>query len=55
MEEMRSPRLDGLKKNDAFPQPLITPTAKADEGHDEDITTDEILKCGLCTAEAWAG
>jgi phosphoribosylaminoimidazole-succinocarboxamide synthase len=45
---------NGLKENDAFPEPLITPSTKADEGHDEDITPDEILKRGLCTAEEWA-
>lgn len=45
---------DGLKENDAFPQPIITPSTKADEGHDEDITPDEILQRGLCTPEEWS-
>lgn len=44
---------DGLKENDAFPEPLITPSTKADEGHDVDITPDEILARGLCTREEW--
>ena len=45
---------DGLKESDAFPVPIITPSTKADEGHDEDITPKEILERGLCTAEEWA-
>lgn len=44
---------DGLRENDVFPTPLITPSTKADEGHDEDITPDEILARGLCTKEEW--
>lgn len=44
---------DGLKESDRLPQPIITPSTKADEGHDEDITPDEILARGLCTAEEW--
>jgi phosphoribosylaminoimidazole-succinocarboxamide synthase len=44
---------EGLKENDAFPTPLITPSTKADEGHDEDITPKEILERGLCTPEEW--
>ncbi|KAB2806777.1 phosphoribosylaminoimidazolesuccinocarboxamide synthase [Phaeocystidibacter luteus] len=39
---------DGLRENDAFPQPIITPTTKADQGlHDEDISREEILKQGI--------
>ncbi|TAF72873.1 MAG: phosphoribosylaminoimidazolesuccinocarboxamide synthase [Bacteroidetes bacterium] len=34
---------DGLKESDAFPKPIITPTTKASEGHDEDISKAEIL------------
>ena len=34
---------DGLKQNDAFPHPILTPTTKAQEGHDEDISLHEIL------------
>lgn len=45
---------DGMRENDFFPTPIITPSTKAAEGHDEDITPDEILSRGLATAEAWA-
>ena len=38
------PMPDGLKENDKFPQPIITPTTKASVGHDEDISREEILK-----------
>ena len=34
---------DGLKENDRFPEPIITPTLKADAGHDEDISREEII------------
>jgi len=34
---------DGMKENDRFPSPILTPTTKADVGHDEDISRDEIL------------
>lgn len=44
---------DGLKENDFFPAPIITPSTKASEGHDEDITADEILKTGLATKAEW--
>lgn len=37
------PMPDGLNENDRLPEPIITPTTKATEGHDEDITRDEIL------------
>jgi phosphoribosylaminoimidazole-succinocarboxamide synthase len=43
----------GLKENDFFPSPIITPSTKAAEGHDEDITAEEILQRGLCTAQEW--
>lgn len=36
-----------MRENDAFPEPIITPTTKADEGHDEDISREEILKQGI--------
>lgn len=42
---------DGLKENDKLPQPIITPTTKADEGHDEDISREEILNKGIVSAE----
>lgn len=44
---------EGLKENDPFPAPLITPSTKAAEGHDEDISEEEILKQGLANAEDW--
>lgn len=45
---------EGLKENDYFPTPIITPSTKASEGHDEDISKEEIIKQGLATAEEWA-
>ncbi len=44
---------DGLKENDFFPSPLITPSTKAAEGHDEDISEVEILAQGLATPAEW--
>jgi phosphoribosylaminoimidazole-succinocarboxamide synthase len=41
------PLPEGMKENDALPQPIITPTTKAEQGHDEDISREEILKRGL--------
>ncbi|MTI20839.1 phosphoribosylaminoimidazolesuccinocarboxamide synthase, partial [Fulvivirga sp. RKSG066] len=38
---------EGLKENDKLPKPIITPTTKAHEGHDEDISREEIIKQGL--------
>jgi len=38
---------EGLKENDQLPQPIITPTTKAAEGHDEDISREEILRQGI--------
>lgn len=38
---------EGLHENDKLPEPIITPTTKAHEGHDEDISKEEILKQGL--------
>lgn len=40
---------DGLKEHDRLPQPIITPSTKADEGHDEDISREEILRQGIVT------
>lgn len=39
-----------MRENDPFPEPIITPTTKADEGHDEDISREEILKQGIVSA-----
>ncbi|HOI87775.1 MAG TPA: phosphoribosylaminoimidazolesuccinocarboxamide synthase [Lentimicrobium sp.] len=41
------PMPDGMKENDRFPEPIITPTTKAAVGHDEDISREEILSQGL--------
>jgi len=42
------PMLEGMKENDKFPEPLITPSTKAENGeHDEDITREEILSKGI--------
>lgn len=38
---------EGMKENDKFPEPIITPATKADEGHDEDISREEILRKGI--------
>lgn len=42
---------DGLKENDKLPAPIITPTTKAHEGHDEDISRKQILAQGLVSEE----
>ncbi len=44
---------DGMIENQKFPVPLVTPTTKAEQGHDEDITPDEIISQGLATEEEW--
>lgn len=44
---------DGLKESDHFPEPIITPSTKADAGHDEDISEEDILRQGLATADEW--
>ncbi len=41
------PMPEGMKENEKFPQPLITPTTKAEVGHDEDISREEIINQGL--------
>lgn len=38
---------EGLNENDPFPEPIITPATKADEGHDIDISREEIIKQGI--------
>jgi len=42
---------EGLKENDPFPSPIITPTTKASEGHDEDISREDILAKGIVSEE----
>lgn len=44
-----NPLPEGLKENDKLPHPIITPTTKAEEGHDEDISREEILSQGIVT------
>ncbi len=44
---------EGLKEHDFFPTPIVTPSTKASEGHDEDITPEQIISNGLATAEEW--
>jgi phosphoribosylaminoimidazole-succinocarboxamide synthase len=45
---------EGMVENEYFPTPIITPSTKASEGHDEDISKEEIIKQGLASAEDWA-
>ncbi|MAW65913.1 MAG: phosphoribosylaminoimidazolesuccinocarboxamide synthase [Flavobacteriales bacterium] len=42
---------EGLKNNQKFPKPIITPTTKADEGHDEDISREDIISNGIVSEE----
>ena len=44
---------DGMKKNEHFDEPILTPATKAEEGHDEDISEQEILDRELVTEEIW--
>ena len=41
---------EGMRENDAFPVPIITPATKAEEGHDEDISKEEIIAQGIVSA-----
>ncbi len=58
-EEARTPVLcgvempAGMREADAFPEPIITPATKAEEGHDEDISRAEILARGIVTKEVY--
>jgi phosphoribosylaminoimidazole-succinocarboxamide synthase len=45
---------EGMKENDYFPSPIITPSTKASEGHDEDISMEEIIAQQICSSEEWA-
>lgn len=47
------PMPEGMKENDAFPSPIITPATKADEGHDEDISKEAILEQGIVSPAIW--
>jgi phosphoribosylaminoimidazole-succinocarboxamide synthase len=44
---------EGMRENDFFPNPIITPSTKASEGHDEDISKEQIIEQGLTTAAEW--
>ncbi|MDE6489471.1 MAG: phosphoribosylaminoimidazolesuccinocarboxamide synthase [Paramuribaculum sp.] len=45
---------EGMRENQAFPEPIITPTTKADAGHDENISKEEIIAQGIVSAEDYA-
>ncbi len=45
---------EGMKENERFPEPIITPTTKADEGHDMNISREEIISQGIVSAEDYA-
>ena len=42
---------EGMRENERFPRPIITPTTKADEGHDENISKEEIIAQGIVSRE----
>lgn len=44
---------DGMKENDYFSSPIITPSTKAEQGHDEDISKEDIIAKGIVSAEDW--
>jgi len=44
---------EGMQENDFFPTPIITPSTKASEGHDEDISKEDIIQQGLASATDW--
>jgi phosphoribosylaminoimidazole-succinocarboxamide synthase len=48
------PLPEGMKENDYFPAPIITPSTKAEVGHDEDISRDEIIRRNLVSASDYA-
>ena len=45
---------EGMRENQRFPEPIITPTTKADEGHDMNISKEEIIAQGIVSAEDYA-
>jgi len=45
---------EGMKENDPFPAPIITPATKAEEGHDEDISREDIIRQGLVSEEDYS-
>ncbi|MBC7947306.1 MAG: phosphoribosylaminoimidazolesuccinocarboxamide synthase [Chitinophagaceae bacterium] len=44
---------EGMKENDYFPAPIITPSTKAEQGHDEDISAENIIEQGIVSREDW--
>lgn len=44
---------EGMREGDRFPEPIITPATKAEEGHDEDISMQQILSQGIVTRTTW--
>ena len=48
------PLPDGMRENERFPEPIITPTTKAEQGHDENISREEIIAQGIVSAEDYA-
>jgi phosphoribosylaminoimidazole-succinocarboxamide synthase len=47
------PLADGLKENEKFQKPIITPATKAEEGHDEDISREDIIRKGIVSEEIY--
>ncbi|MGB0914985.1 MAG: phosphoribosylaminoimidazolesuccinocarboxamide synthase, partial [Crocinitomicaceae bacterium] len=47
------PMPEGMKENDKFPTPIITPATKAEEGHDEDISREEIIAQGIVSEDVY--
>ena len=45
---------DGMREHQSFGEPIVTPTTKAVDGHDEDISKEEIIKQGIVSAEDYA-
>ncbi len=44
---------EGMKESDKFPEPIITPATKAEEGHDEDISREEIMRTGIVPVDIY--
>lgn len=47
------PMAEGLRESDPFPAPIITPSTKAEVGHDEDISKEDAIRLELCSAAEW--
>ena len=47
------PMPEGMKESDPFPEPIITPATKAEEGHDEDISREDIIAKGIVSEEEY--